>query len=203
MQSDGGRTWGPLEHIYEEGGDREITIGNPCPVVDQQTGVIWLPFTRDNDDVFITSSDDDGKTWRRPQQITSQVKRKNWSWYATGPGNGIQLQKGSHRDCEPTIRTPDHSTRSDCLNPSLEFRLSRPRSSSGPTPPATANRRPPRCCHPLHGTAASSPRHLPTQRRRQAKHRPTAQRRETQTCQTPPVKRSGQREATSSATRRL
>ncbi|MBI83226.1 MAG: glycosyl hydrolase [Planctomycetaceae bacterium] len=95
--SDDGRTWGPLEHIYEEGGDREITIGNPCPVVDQQTGVIWLPFTRDNDDVFITSSDDDGQTWKRPQQITSQVKRKNWSWYATGPGNGIQLQKGPHR----------------------------------------------------------------------------------------------------------
>ena len=95
--SDGGRTWGPLEHIYEEGGDRKVTIGNPCPVVDQETGVIWLPFTRDNDDVFVTSSDDDGQTWRGPQQITSQVKRKTWAWYATGPGNGIQLQTGPHR----------------------------------------------------------------------------------------------------------
>ena len=95
--ADGGRTWGPLELVYEEGGDKKITIGNPCPVVDQKTGIIWLPFTRDNDDVFITSSNDDGKTWTKPQLITSRVK-KNWTWYATGPGNGIQLQRGPHKD---------------------------------------------------------------------------------------------------------
>ena len=94
--SDGGRTWGSLELVYEEGGDEQVTIGNPCPVVDQQTSVIWLPFTRDNDDVFITSSDDDGKTWSQPQRITRQVK-KNWVWYATGPGNAIQLQRGPHK----------------------------------------------------------------------------------------------------------
>lgn len=94
--SDGGRTWSPLELVYEEGGDEKITIGNPCPVVDQETGVIWLPFTRDNDDVFITSSDDDGKTWSKPKLITGPVK-KNWNWYATGPGNAIQLQRGPHK----------------------------------------------------------------------------------------------------------
>src|SRR5512134_662369 len=42
--TDGGNTWGPLELIYEEGGAEKVTIGNPCPVVDQSTGVIWLPF---------------------------------------------------------------------------------------------------------------------------------------------------------------
>jgi len=94
--SDGGRTWGPFELVYEEGDDEKVTIGNPCPVVDQKTGVIWLPFTRENDDVFITSSGDDGKTWSKPQLITGQVK-KNWNWYATGPGNSIQLQRGSHK----------------------------------------------------------------------------------------------------------
>jgi len=41
--SDDGRTWGPLELVYEEGGDEKVTIGNSCPVVDQITGVIWLP----------------------------------------------------------------------------------------------------------------------------------------------------------------
>ncbi len=94
---DGGRTWGTLELVHEEGGDDKITIGNPCPVVDRITGTIWLPFTRDNDDVFMTSSDDDGETWSKPQLITSQVK-KNWNWYATGPGNGIQLRRGPHKD---------------------------------------------------------------------------------------------------------
>lgn len=92
--TDNGQSWGPLEMIYEEGGTAKVTIGNPCPVVDQSTGVIWLPFTRDNDSVFITSSADDGKTWTKPREITSSTKEPTWNWYATGPGNGIQLERG-------------------------------------------------------------------------------------------------------------
>ncbi len=93
---DGGKTWGPLQLVYEEGGDAEITIGNPCPVVDQANGRIWLPFCRDNDDVLVTYSDDDGQTWADPREITADVKPAGWTWYATGPGIGIQLQSGEH-----------------------------------------------------------------------------------------------------------
>ena len=95
--SDGGHTWGPVQLIHEEGGIENITIGNPCPVVDQATGRIWLPFTRENDDVLITSSDDDGLTWAEPTPITDAVKKPDWGWYATGPGNGIQLTRGAHK----------------------------------------------------------------------------------------------------------
>ena len=95
--TDGGQTWGPIRLIYEEGGDAKTTIGNPCPVVDQQTGTIWLPLTRDNDDVLLVASTDDGATWSKPRVITSSVKRDDWTWYATGPGNGIQLTRGPHR----------------------------------------------------------------------------------------------------------
>jgi sialidase-1 len=94
---DGGKTWGPLELIYEEGGAAKVTIGNPCPVVDQSTGAIWLPLTRDNDRVLVTSSSDDGKTWTKPRDITTGVKLSDWSWYATGPGNGIQLERGKFK----------------------------------------------------------------------------------------------------------
>lgn len=94
--TDGGRNWGPLELIHEEGGDAKITIGNPCPVYDRETDVIWLPFTRDNDDVFVTSSSDQGQTWSKPRNITADVKKDGWNWYATGPGNGIQLTQGKH-----------------------------------------------------------------------------------------------------------
>jgi sialidase-1 len=94
--TDGGKTWGPLELIYEEGGTAKVTIGNPCPIVDQATGVLWLPYTRDNDQVFMMSSSDDGKTWSKPREITADVKQKDWSWYATGPGNGIQLTRGKY-----------------------------------------------------------------------------------------------------------
>ncbi len=95
--TDGGRTWGPLTRIHEEGGDAPITIGNPCPVVDRETGVLWLPFTRDNNDVFVISSRDDGKTWSEPRRITADVKDDDWTWYATGPGNGIQPARGKYR----------------------------------------------------------------------------------------------------------
>ena len=84
--------------------------GNPCPVVDQQTGTIWLLMTwnfgsdkeseiikqesEDTRRVFISSSDDDGLTWTIPHEITSDTKLTNWTWYATGPGVGIQIQNG-------------------------------------------------------------------------------------------------------------
>jgi sialidase-1 len=95
--TDGGKTWGPLELIHEEGGTAKVTIGNPCPVVDQDTGVIWFPFTRENDAVFMMSSSDGGRTWTRPREITADVKAKDWTWYATGPGNGIQLKIGKYK----------------------------------------------------------------------------------------------------------
>jgi len=92
--SDGGKTWGPMQLVHEEGGTAKITIGNPCPVVDRQSGTIWLPFCRNNDRVFVTKSSDDGKTWAAPTEITRSVKPPNWAWYATGPGHGIQLSSG-------------------------------------------------------------------------------------------------------------
>ena len=107
---DGGKTWGP-ELIVAEDGD--CTMGNPCPVVDQDTGRIWLHlcwnahkppsggykpgFGKDSRRAFVTYSDDDGKTWALAKEITKQVKKENWSWYATGPGGGIQLTRGKHK----------------------------------------------------------------------------------------------------------
>lgn len=95
--TDGGKTWSRQQLIHEEGGEAKITIGNPCPVVDAETGTIWLPLTRDNDRVLMLSSTDDGVTWSKPRDITSSTKQDNWTWYATGPGNGIQLTSGKHR----------------------------------------------------------------------------------------------------------
>lgn len=92
-----GETWSEHQIVYEEGGSEPVTIGNPCPVVDRDTGIIWLPFCRQNDEVFITKSTDDGKTWESPTPITDQVKRADWSWYATGPGVGIQVKHGQYQ----------------------------------------------------------------------------------------------------------
>lgn len=94
--TDGGRTWSAAQVVHEEGGAAPITIGNPCPVVDARTGTIWLPFTRDNRRVLITSSADDGQTWAPPRDLSATVTRPDWVWVATGPGIGIQLATGPH-----------------------------------------------------------------------------------------------------------
>lgn len=90
---DGGRTWSPAAVVHGEPGD--ITIGNPVPVVDRMTGIVWLAFCRDNERVFVTKSSDDGVTWSPPREITASVRRPEWaSWYATGPCHGLQLSSG-------------------------------------------------------------------------------------------------------------
>jgi len=104
---DRGRTWTKLQMVAEQAGN---TIGNPCPVVDRDSGTIWLLLTGNPGDltenqinegkvegtrtVWLTRSTDDGATWSQPREITRSVKRPEWTWYATGPGNGIQLRSG-------------------------------------------------------------------------------------------------------------
>jgi sialidase-1 len=107
---DGGKTWGPQQVVWDDGTN---TSGNPCPVVDESTGVIWLLMTwnlgtdherdiialksKDTRRVFVTSSKDDGRTWAKPEEVTKSTKKDNWTWYATGPCTGIQLKQGPHK----------------------------------------------------------------------------------------------------------
>ena len=95
--TDNGETWSDQMVVHSEGGRAEITIGNPCPVVDQDTGTIWMTLCRDNRDVLVTKSTDDGVTWSEPVDITADVKESDWGWYATGPGVGIQLRHGQYK----------------------------------------------------------------------------------------------------------
>lgn len=89
--TDGGLTWSKLSVLIAGGGK---TMGNPCPVADKKTGAILLPFCLDNKIVFVMKSSDDGLTWSKPADITRQVMKAGWSWYATGPGVGIQTRSG-------------------------------------------------------------------------------------------------------------
>lgn len=104
---DGGATWSPPIQAMDFGRD---TIGNPAPVVDRKTGTVWLLATGNNGGdtesailartaagtrtVWASRSTDDGLTWSQPEDITSAVKQSSWTWYATGPGAGIQLRSG-------------------------------------------------------------------------------------------------------------
>jgi sialidase-1 len=107
--TDQGQTWSPQQVIWDDDGN---TCGNPCVVVDRATEAIWLLTTWNRGDdhereiiagtstdtrrVFVSVSRDDGLTWGKPQEITKAAKQDHWTWYATGPGSGIQIQHGPH-----------------------------------------------------------------------------------------------------------
>jgi len=109
--SDKGKTWEPIKVIW----DAENNVaGNPAPVVDRNTGVIWLLSTwnlgtdqehqiidnasKDTRRIFVLHSNDEGRTWSKPRDITTDVKNPSWTWYATGPVHGIQMKNKSYRD---------------------------------------------------------------------------------------------------------
>ena len=88
---DGGQTWSERAIVIESGGQ---TCGNPCPIVDRDTGQIHLLFSKNNQQIFIGHSADEGRTWTEPKEITAQAKDPTWSFVGTGPGHGIQLASG-------------------------------------------------------------------------------------------------------------
>lgn len=106
---DDGNTWSEVRVLWDDG---DNTCGNPCPVVDQETGVIWLLMTwnkgtdteseimkgksEDVRHVYVMSSADEGATWSVPKKISQATRLEHWRWYATGPGNGIQLVRGKY-----------------------------------------------------------------------------------------------------------
>jgi len=106
--TDGGRTWSPLRVAASNG--RNLA-GNPAPVV-LDTGRVLLVHVRaaagateaailrgrvkdaDGRRVWVQHSDDDGVSWSAPKEITAQVKKPGWRWYATTPGHALQLRSG-------------------------------------------------------------------------------------------------------------
>ncbi len=63
---------------------------------DDDEGRIIARTSKDTRRPYVTRSEDDGRTWSPPSEITAAVKRPDWGWYATGPGNAIQLSRGPH-----------------------------------------------------------------------------------------------------------
>jgi sialidase-1 len=108
---DGGHTWSEQSLVWDDGAN---TCGNPCPVIDQNSGRILLFMTwnlgSDHEDMIIRKtskdtrkpylcySDDDGLTWTEPVDMSMSCKEPDWGWYATGPGVGIHLKSDKYRN---------------------------------------------------------------------------------------------------------
>jgi sialidase-1 len=105
--NDQGKTWSKLKVVRD---DADNVCGNPAPVVDQKTGIIYLLSTwnlgadneksiinqtsKDTRRVYVLSSSDNGENWSEAKEITATVKPTTWTWYATGPCHGIQVENG-------------------------------------------------------------------------------------------------------------
>jgi sialidase-1 len=107
---DGGKTWGPLQTVWDDG---QNACGGPTSVVDRDTGTIWLfprwnhgadwqpelqlGRARDTFRSFVRHSTDDGATWSEPVELTDTVKKPEWRFWGQSPGTGIQLEIGANK----------------------------------------------------------------------------------------------------------
>lgn len=120
---DGGKTWSPIAIAADFD---TLQVGNPAPVVDYQdpafpNGRIFLFYNTGNNhesevrkgngyrEVWYITSTDEGQTWSKPVNITTQVHRPNqpdvrpeynykedWRAYANTPGHAMQFDSGPY-----------------------------------------------------------------------------------------------------------
>lgn len=118
--TDKGQTWEPMQVAMtfgETGGlpHAQNGVGDPSILVDEKTNTIWIiaawthgmgngrawwnsmpGMTPDETaQLVLVKSEDDGKTWSEPINITSQVKDPSWYFLLQGPGRGITMQDGT------------------------------------------------------------------------------------------------------------
>jgi sialidase-1 len=93
--TDGGRTWEPSRRIA---GDSKGVTDNPVAIVDSETGVIHFLFQKDYARCYYMHSEDDGRTFSEPVDITAVFEqfRTEYDWHVIAPGVGhaIQLRNG-------------------------------------------------------------------------------------------------------------
>jgi sialidase-1 len=111
--TDGGRTFEPMRQVvtlkgmFEKnpvalakrfGKPDEITVNNPVAIPDARTGAVHFLYCVEYARCFYQRSDDDGRTFTAPTEITATFDRFRpeyaWTVLATGPGHGIQLTNG-------------------------------------------------------------------------------------------------------------
>jgi sialidase-1 len=110
--TDDGKTWSQPKKIADVPGPNkknpaalrlkevrpdDVTYNNPVLIADRGGAVHFL-FCLEYMRCFYARSDDDGKTWSKPAEITGTFEKfrpaYDWKVLATGPNHGIQLRTG-------------------------------------------------------------------------------------------------------------
>lgn len=99
--TDNGRSWENLTVVHGESSPGKlVTIGNPAPILDSTTGRLFMLYSRDNAQVGVLHSDDEGISWSGVTNLTDALMVKNnWTTIFTGLSAGFTLavpSAGSH-----------------------------------------------------------------------------------------------------------
>ena len=113
--TDGGQHWEPMKIILDMGNDpiyHGDGVGDPSILVDENSGRIWVAAVWSHGDrawygsgqgvtpqetgqFLLIYSDDDGKSWSGPINITEMVKEPSHHFFFQAPGCGITMQDGT------------------------------------------------------------------------------------------------------------
>ncbi|NBO91111.1 MAG: sialidase [Planctomycetia bacterium] len=120
--TDGGATWEPQRVIMDMGKygglpEEQNGCSDPGIIVDQRTGdifcfAVWMngkpgkhQWNADGSEpgfeigksaqFMMVRSKDDGRTWTKPENLTSQLKKEAWWLFAPSPQHGINLKDGT------------------------------------------------------------------------------------------------------------
>lgn len=93
--SDNGITWSKMEKIFDDGGN---TMGQPTPIVNQETGQLMLMFAKNNREAYVSRYHDDAQGFGAPVDITAIVKSLETPFeinrVGPGPTAGVQAESG-------------------------------------------------------------------------------------------------------------
>ena len=113
--TDGGQSWEDMKIIMDMGNDpkwHHDGIGDPAVLVDRSNNRIWVAGVwshgnrawhgsgqgmkpEETGQFMLVYSEDDGKSWSKPMNITEQVKKPEWHYMLQGPGAGITMKNGT------------------------------------------------------------------------------------------------------------
>jgi sialidase-1 len=118
---DGGQTWEPMKIIMdmgEYGGfpQNENGVGDPCVLYNNFSNTLWVTamwmcglspdktvwwnsgqglLPTETGQIMLIKSNDEGKSWTHPVNLTTQLKDPSWQLLFQGPGRGITMSDGT------------------------------------------------------------------------------------------------------------